>query len=375
MGWPNRNIVTGIIIVLVVAAIGVSLWLRSESIHPEMRAAQEATRKRDFEEARQHLEAYLKENPTDRNALLLAAQTARRRGAFGEASQYLQTYRENNGSGAVIQREEQLAVLQQGDLAAADNLLADWRIDPNSPDSLLILEAFIEGSLLELAPKLAAEMMNPGQVAAVNIERPLWACNEWLARTREPAEQRDGHIWRGKFYSFGRDYPNAAAEIRAALRIDAEHFEARRILATILFFYDPAEAVDHLRLLQSREPANQQVALLLATSLRSLGRYEEAQIVLDEFLAAAPMDPQALLERGNISLDARRGADAERFLRRALPLDPQSPEVNHALARSLQLQGKDESARFYFDQYLKWDAERRRQAGQAMKKPVVPGKQ
>ena len=46
---------------------------RGPSIHPELRAAHEALKNRDFEQAGTQLDAYLNENPADRDALLLAA--------------------------------------------------------------------------------------------------------------------------------------------------------------------------------------------------------------------------------------------------------------------------------------------------------------
>jgi len=95
----------------------------------------------------------------------------------------------------------------------------------------------------------------------------------------------------------------------------------------------------------------------LASVRRSLGQLDEARELLDRLLASHPDDASALLARGELALDAQRPEEAEHWLRRALTLQPDDPETNFALSRSLKGVGHVEEARRYEERSVRMAAQ------------------
>jgi predicted Zn-dependent protease len=154
--------------------------------------------------------------------------------------------------------------------------------------------------------------------------------------------------------------PRALADIRQALEMDSEHFQARLELALILTQENPTEAAAQLQILQGRDPSNHKVSLALAIVRRRLGQLEEAREILDRILASNRDDVAALLERGRIDLDMQKLDDAERWLRRALALAPDEPGVNLALSSCLERAGRAAEAKPFHERFLRLEAERQR---------------
>lgn len=92
------------------------------------------------------------------------------------------------------------------------------------------------------------------------------------------------------------------------------------------------------------------------------GRYRAALIdptyvpgakeALDRVLSLAPDDLEAIRTRGNLAYDVREYAEAERFLRRYLELDPNDPGVKTDLASTQLFQGDREAAKTLYREVI-----------------------
>jgi len=69
----------------------------------------------------------------------------------------------------------------------------------------------------------------------------------------------------------------------------------------------------------------------LAALLESMGRREEAQVLIDLAAGAGTRNPWTLLSLGDLAMRNDRLAEAERYYRRARQLDPKNPEAWAAL--------------------------------------------
>lgn len=344
-------------LLLVVAAfaayrLGLHFWgLR------HWRAAQEALTRRDFPQAGAHLKHCLAVWPDDTSVRLLAAQTARRQGDLDEAQRQLHVYQQLKGPEAERLRELRLLLIQQGDPTGVDDLLDSCLNDPNRPEMYLTLEVALEAKVKVLERGHDADVSLLEGPLGQQRERAESALALWLRLRREPADQVQGLLWRGRLDLLIN--PQAAvADFRQALALDPDNFDARLNLAVALADYDPQEAARHLEILRGRDAHNSRVAILLAIFRRGLGQLPEAQQLLDDVLATNPDHFSALLERGKVALDAGRPDQAEGFLRRALARDPREPFAHLALSRCLHLMGKEGEAQLHQQQYSEIEAER-----------------
>jgi Flp pilus assembly protein TadD len=145
--------------------------------------------------------------------------------------------------------------------------------------------------------------------------------------------------------------------------MDPDHVKARLYLVALLSLEEPKEALSHLHRLHRRAPDDPQVRYWLATLLHSLGGLEQARKVLDEGLASSPDDVNFLLERGLVALDERQFPESERWLRRALSLAPNVPEVHLALSRCLRAAGRAEEATRHLERSRQLEAQQGRNRG------------
>ncbi len=320
------------------------------------RAAQDALARRDFALAQSHLQKCLEISPGNLTWRLTAAQTARRQSEYAQALEHLTAYQENGGSEEALSLERKLVVVQRGDLTQADPLLATCEQHPQAPETPLILEAVIQGTENYLKAGPAFGLPRPPEYQA----RSRRAIEDWLRLRPAPADQVRGLLWRAYLHSIAEDRLNAVADLRKALAIDPDSFDARLELARALGRTEPAEAAEHLEALRRHDPENNDVRFALALVRRSLGQLDEAKQLLDQVLAAAPDDVPALLARGQIALDLEELDRALDLLRRAWTLEPDEPETNLTLGRCLKLLGRPEEARTYQDRFAQLKAQRGR---------------
>ena len=90
-----------------------------------------------------------------------------------------------------------------------------------------------------------------------------------------------------------------------------------RLADALLIVGTPGEALEHYQWLAERWPERVEVRLGLGRCRRRLGDADEAVRILDWLLADAPLNGEALWERGQLEVDRDRLAAAETWLRRA----------------------------------------------------------
>jgi Tfp pilus assembly protein PilF len=361
MHIPGRRLWLVLVLLVVIGVasyqVGLQLWA---SYH--YRAALAALDRRDFTGACTHLDRCINVDGSDLATRLLAARTARRRNDYTAAMTHLRAYEKGQGSPETIALEHRLLQVQQGNTESASELLAFCRDQPDVPEVPLILEACIEGLLVA-----GTEPDAPQQTGRIRR-----AIDRWLACRPLPADQAQGLVWRARAAAFANDQPAALTDVRCALEIDPDHFEARLYLALFTADQSPADAAAHLRALHARAPTDDRVCFALATVLRSLGELAEARQLLDELLAAHPEHRLAMAERGYVALEQQDTADAEHWLRAALRVTPKDAQLNLALATCLRLANRPTDARPYQEHFEKLDRQRasRVSGGRSVDKPT-----
>jgi len=302
--------------------VGMNVWA-SRKYH----AASDALQRYDYGHAGKLLQSYLSRHPTDAPALLLAAQTARRRSDFDEADKLLRLAQKYGTLDEAIAMERRLLAAQAGDLSDAAGLVQFCKDRPSGPETALILECLIEGSLRSFHLPLAK-----------------WCIEAWLKDRPGAYDQAQGLLWRGRLNEYAEDFPLALADFKQAAALAPNHLQVQLRLAQTMLRNDPRQAIPYLDRLNQHHADNADVRIMTARLQRALGRPEDAVPLLDAILVATPDQVDALIERGRVALDMNRPLDAEPLLRRALVLKPEQRDVNQALADCLRQAGKQEEA-------------------------------
>jgi tetratricopeptide (TPR) repeat protein len=312
-------------------------------------AAQSALEHRDFQEARNHLADCLEVWPDSASTHFLAARTARRCDCFdavdfeggltatrasslAEAMDHLEAAEQLGGQAEGISLEWDLLRAQQGGLAQVEKKLRSC-IQQDHPDSLFILEV------------LTWELMR-----AHRLTEALSYLDLWL---RQWPDDREARVRRGWVQEHLRNPHDAARDYQKALDLDPEKDQRendrlRLRLAQLLTERNrPEEAIEHLEVLQERQPENPAVLLALARCRRQLRQTAEARSLLTALLAQNPRDGQALGERGRLALDMGRRREAERWLQKAAARCPHDRQIIYSLMRSLEAQNKTKQAKRY----------------------------
>jgi tetratricopeptide (TPR) repeat protein len=322
-----RLLLLGLVLVLLgAAAAGGFLWLRYQP-----RAAERALDRFAFDEARQHLDLYLRFRPSDDDARLLAARVARRRDAYDEAEAHLTVCLRHEGMTEAVALERLLLSAQQGDLGDMEGLL-QARTGPGNPEATLVLEALAKGYLNRGWDGEALECLNrllerqPQHAPARLLRARIWEARAAGGEAEREADALD-------------DYEKAVAL--------SPSFEARLGRAGALYRTGrPWEAVSEYERLRRERPSDPEVLLGLARCRYSLNETDEARRLLDGLLAQNPDHPNALLERGRMACHMGELAEAERLLTRAAALaPPYDCEALRLLGRCLKADHKDEEAR------------------------------
>lgn len=335
--FATRPLAIGASLLVILGVIALLGWQTWGTLR--FRAAEEALANRDFPRARVLVGQALRVWPNDSETLLLAAQAARRDGALDEAARILKTAERSHAVPDAVALERDLLRLQSGALEDADRFLEVCVAHPMAAQTPQILEAVIIGSLQRL------ELARAGRCLQ------LWegAC------AREP-DRVQGWIWRGELALRTGDVDTAARHYRQVVKANPANDKTRLRLAELLTKYAPREALEQLDQLRETPFKTREVLLHRARCYRSLGEHEQADQLLGEILAQSPADYEAILERGQIALELRQFDAAERWFRAAADIHPDRRDTNQALARCLQLTGKEEEAQRYRDKVTKIDA-------------------
>jgi Tfp pilus assembly protein PilF len=339
-----------------VLTICVYVVTRSSRDNEDLAEARKEIERREFVRASGLLDKHLDKYPSDAEALLLAARTARRQGAFYKSREYLRGYQDNGGEAEVVNLEGRLRLVQSGNLREVDSLLQLSENQPNLHDRAYILEAIIQGIILDFsAREKNGEVIVDGPEIA-RVDRAL------LAYTKLPlgsADLAEGHLRSGTVSLKIHRHENAARDLRRAVELAPDRFEARYLLVTTIAQESPRESVAHLEILCRMQPENFDVKYSRATVYRSLGETRKSTELFDELLASAPEHVELLLERASVDLDAGNGAPAEPLLRRALALSPHHTGVHLCLSKCLHLKGELAEAQRFYESFKSLEAQQK----------------
>jgi predicted Zn-dependent protease len=347
---PGRVVL--VLLLLVLISVGLYVPGRLLWAEGELHAAQNAFDARQLSEARLHLVEYLEVWPNSAAAHLLMARTARRAGFFAEAERRLDICERIEGANEATGLERALLVVQQGDLSGEASLRG--QLEQKPAESEMIREALLQGYRKNYL-----------------LQKMLRLLDGWL-------EEQPGNTYALLQRAWVRERQNvvslAIVDYRRALRSDPKDVPAQLALAqALLRDGQPREAEKRFRDLRDRQPADPQVGLGLALSLRKLGgRTPDAQRLLDELVKRHPRQFSLLLERGRLALDLGRDAEAERFLRQAVDLVPDDYQANYSLGICLGRRGKSAEAEQYRERAKRIEADMIRIADLTEKLQAAP---
>lgn len=155
------------------------------------------------------------------------------------------------------------------------------------------------------------------------------------------------------------DPEGAIPLFRQAVELAPEQGLARAGLGQVLFetgsYEEAAEALRRALEIAPDLAAADSVRIVLAESLRRLGRLEEAAEHYERLAAAKPEDPAPLAYLANLRAEQGRTADSEALLRQARGLQPEDPGVLQNLAESLRRQNRHEEALDAYEAVLDLD--------------------
>ncbi|HUL34673.1 MAG TPA: tetratricopeptide repeat protein [Candidatus Eisenbacteria bacterium] len=135
----------------------------------------------------------------------------------------------------------------------------------------------------------------------------------------------------------------ARAEYEKAVGLDPKMAEAHLNLGILLIEKDPAAAAASLRKAVELLPSQSRPRFLLGIALERTKDYAGSA---DAFAAAVNLDPndvESVVHLGEIDLQLKKPADAEKRFRAALDHDPKSVPALRGLALSLDAQGKPDA--------------------------------
>jgi tetratricopeptide (TPR) repeat protein len=344
---------------VVLAIAGYQGWGHYRGWH-HLQAARRAIERRDFRQASGHLKQCLAVWPDDPSVNLLAAQTLRRQGEVGEAIKQLQRCEQAKVKPDAVALEYDLIRFREGYTPEAVRMLADCAQRPDAPETPPVLEAVLTGWVRTIPPP-NEQLKTTGPARDKMLADVQQAIELWLRLRPAPADQAQGLAWRARRHAAVGDSPEAEADLRRALELDPDCFEAQFWLAEAVSQREPMQALEWFKALHRRDPDNRDVRFGLAHGLRGMGRHEAARPLLEGLLAETPNEPAVLVELALLEFDLRRLAEAEALLRRALAAAPGSPDVHVALSRFLQAAGNTGEARHHYERFLQLERERKRQ--------------
>jgi predicted Zn-dependent protease len=344
LAWIRRHPrrVAGILLVLTVfLGFGGYRGYRYQRARAHFKAAQQALQQHAWADAHKHLDACLREWPNNPSAQLLAARAARRLELLDEAQRHLDAcQRDEGGETPAIRVERALLRVHRGELAAVEDFLRT-RVRQDDPDAVEILDILSAGLILDYRVHEAQQ------------------CLDDLLR-RQP-NNFDALVRRGWTAQSMSRYADAVAYLTKALALRPDADAVRLSLAELQVALGRfTEAQAQFKVLQRRQPDHPSVLFGLARCLAGTGHKDQAVSLLDRLLAAHPNDWKALGERGWLSVEMDRPAEAEKYLRRAESLAPPDLPLLNRLADCLHLLGKEDQAREYREKAdrLKADFER-----------------
>jgi tetratricopeptide (TPR) repeat protein len=317
-------------------------WVGGRRLWAErhFRAAQQAADRRDFAQAREHLDVCLETMPDNGRVRFLAARTARRSGDFDLAQEHLRICEQLGVEPKVVQLEWALLAAKRGHFAEQEPFL--WSlVQRDDPNMLVILEVLIDGYIQHF------RMLRALRCLDLFLERESENVQAWLGR---------GWVCERLFY-----WADAVQSYRRAVELESENEPARlRLAKALLVTGPPDKAAEEFEALRQRRPDDPEVMLGLARCRRQQGRLDDAGRLLDELASRHPREDAVLGERGRLAMDAGDPASAERWLRKAVAQSPHDREARYNLYQCLEKQRKEKEALECLSVFERLDADLKR---------------
>jgi Tfp pilus assembly protein PilF len=285
------------------------------------RAGQQALAQRDFEQARHHLGRCLKVWFWNPQPHLLAGRAARWAGDFDEAEEHLRKCRALGGPEDAVHLEQELLLVQQGQLDGVNQELVE-RLDQNGHDRILILE-----------------VLAPAYLARYRVADAAALVQRWLEL--EPDNLQALLLGARVYWYLPDRKQDLALCLRRIVELDPDNLPARLTFGGFLIEAgQPGEALTQFQYLRERTGDSADVLAGLARCQRALGRLDEARQFLDRLLTLQPRNGPALAEQGRLALDQQVPAEAARWFERAAAEMPYEKDILAGWEQCLERLGK-----------------------------------
>ena len=269
-----------------------------------------------LKDAQQRLQALLQDSPQNADALHALALTELKLGETDDAVQNLELAVSSAPKELVFVVTLAQAKLAQKDPKAAEAILKKATTDfPKSPEALVILGRFYgsQNRVAEAEQQFRQALaMDPKNGAA------LFNLATLLMNTGRSAD--------------------AEAYVKQLSVLPEATYKAA--YANYLFQRGRSdEAIREFERLAKQDPDDRMARTRLVAAYQSVGRSPDAQRILSDALKKNQKDLDALLQRGELYLQAGKLTEAEADFNNVLHLKPDAPEVHYLLAKLHQAQG------------------------------------
>ena len=280
------------------------------------------------EQAIQDLEAYLKLQPQDTNAIALIAEHYLQTREPSMALRYLERNEQYIQNAVPLLVQQVLLTMRAGKLKAAESMLADIRARFPDDATLTALDADLKRQLY--GPQVALQTLNQHQgdnapatlLSAALLALDLGQIDTALQNARQLMSQVPDNpdylnLYAGILLQ-AQQFPAAEQQLQQLLKLQPEHFAGRLTLANLYLSQgkiQDAEAL--LQTLLKAQPYHQASTVLLAGTELQLDKTEEAKQRLNDLLNRKYYRPAVdLLLRYYLQTNAL--SDARYLLQRAL---------------------------------------------------------
>lgn len=278
--------------------------------------ARKSIAQRDLELAKTWLErAEIFAAPDAETALMLCG-LARRTGNAEQFESMLASAETHGASAFDLQRERLLFAAAAGQMRLAEPQLARL-LQAEGYDNVDVSRAFINGYLRNQ-----------------RLHRALPLIEAWIKDV--PTDPEPWYI-RGQIRRQRSEFVEAASDLREALRIDADYYEAGLSLASVdlkLGRFQTAEA--ELLRVTARLGQRPESQMLLAECYTAQQKSEEARRILDSLLDADPKHLDALLLCAQLDVDEKQYAAALEKVDRLLSAQPRKSKARYLRATILR---------------------------------------
>lgn len=273
--------------------------------------------------------------PWDVRPLLVECRAARQQGDHERAQRALGDAMRRAPESDRVRATAELAVIAAGGFHAAPEQIPPWLLEQAAPEE--IVESLVLGYVAQRQARLAQTLLDvqPGELGQAPLIRAL----------------------RGFISGYQQDWPEAIEAWRGVLAKSPRHELARRWLAGALFatgrFQESLDEYQQLVTLSGAATTADKIAI--ASCLRRLGRYEDAERLVLAVRDGAGRTPPVLAELGQLALERGQTAEALALLRDNARAG--DSEAFEDLGAAAAITGDDELARQVFAEVL---AERQR---------------